>query len=277
MEPAEIAKAIAKGGNVKLVSDRANHVYRVWREDETAIVKVYASQSRERREKRALDALGGVHGIPRVLGRKSDAEHPWVVFADAGSWSLATLTGNLDAAGRAGEVLRGIHDADPGDLTNLSGGMDADTIAADFVTTFQRLGRYRRKLQIAPDVFQAAEATAPPQASEARAAHTRPGTESFIVSENGQVTLVGWGWATLAPPEWDLSYASWRVGIDMGEAGMAAFQEGYGRDMATDQYDAWIAYHSAQSLLHDAETQEGRLDHLREIVATLEAALAGSG
>ena len=90
------------------------------------------------------------------------------------------------------------------------------------------------------------------------------------------MTLVGWGWATLAPPEWDLSYALWRVGIDMGEAGMTAFQHGYGRDMAADQFDAWVAYHSAQSLLHDAETQEGRLDHLRETVATLEAALAGA-
>ena len=274
MEPAEIASAIAKGGNVQLVSDQANHVFRIWREDEPAIVKVYSSPARERRERRALDALAGVPGLPRVMGRKSEAERPWVVFADAGKWNLATLTGNIDAAGRAGRVLRGVHDADPGDLTNLSGGIDSNSIAVDFGSTFQRLSRYRRKLQIPPDVFEAAAATAPPEASEPKAAHTRPGLDSFIVSEDGEVTLVGWGWATLAPPEWDLSYALWRVQADMGDAGASAFEEGYGRELASDQLSAWVAYHSAQSLLHDAETQEGRLDHLRATVAVLEAALA---
>ncbi len=276
MGPAEIAKAIAKGGNVQLISDSTNHVFRVWRESETAIVKVYASPSRERREKRALDALSGVPGLPRVLGRKSDAESPWVVFADGGRWNLATLTGNLDAAGRAGDVLRRVHEADPGELSNLAGGMDSESISADFRATLQRLGRYRRKLSIPTQVFELADSVQPPSAGAPRAAHTRPGPESFIVSDDGQVTLVGWGWATLAPPEWDLTYALWRMQLDMSEQAMHAFEEGYGSHLSHSELDRWSAYHAAQSLLRDAETQDGRLDHLQNMVHSLEAALAGT-
>ena len=276
MQPAEIAKAIAKGGNVQAISDRTNFVFRVWREHETAIVKVYSSLGRERRERRALEALAGMQGVPRVLGRKSDADPPWVVFADAGSWTLATLTGNLAAARRAGEILRGIHEASPGDLSNLAAGMDSHSIGVDFIASFQRLGRYRRKLGISQDLLDVAMETEPPSAGEPRTAHTRPGPESFIVAENGEVTLVGWGWATLAPPEWDFTYALWRAHLVMGAAGADAFAEGYGRTLGADELRRWFAYHAGQALLTEAETQEGRLDYLRDLIVSLEESLANT-
>ena len=274
MDPTEIARAVAEGGNVQLLSDRSNHVFRVWREHETAIVKVYRSPSRERRERRSLEALEGVKGLPTILGRKSDEDHPWIVLSDAGNWNLATLTGNVSATKKAGEILRAVHEADPGDISNLAGGMDSEWIASDYETTFQRLQRYRRRLLIPPALIDNALKGEPPMASEPRAAHTRPGPESFIVNEAGEVTLVDWGWATLAPPEWDLSYALWRAAMEMGEQAVEALQEGYGRRVSDEDINHWIAYHAGQTLLMEAETQDGRLDHLRYLVDSLEIALA---
>ena len=273
MEPAEIARTVADGGNIQRLADGTNFVFRVWREHETAIVKVYSSASRERRERRALEALKGVPGLPQILGRKSDDDNPWIVLSDGGHWNLATLTGNLTAAKRAGEILRGVHDADPGDLTNLAGGMDSYWIASEYVSTFQRLGRYRRRLLIPPALLEKALEAETPTAGEPVASHTRPRPENFIVDESGEVTLIGWGWATLAPSEWDLSYAMWRTGIDMGDPAVDAFCEGYGRSLEDPDLNRWIAYHAGQTLLTEAETQDGRLDHLRFLVDSLEIAL----
>ncbi len=88
------------------------------------------------------------------------------------------------------------------------------------------------------------------------------------------MTLVDWEWATLAPPEWDFSLATWRLRIQAGPAAAAALAEGYGATLSEPDLDAWIAYHAGMMLLREAETRDGRLDNLGYVVDELRRVLS---
>jgi aminoglycoside phosphotransferase (APT) family kinase protein len=274
MQPIDIAKQLAAGGKVQEVTRGTNRVFRIWPGDGVFLIKVYASSTHERRERRALEALAGVEGVPQVLERGTEDDASWVKFVDPGTWSLANLPESPGAARRAGQVLHAVHRADPEPLSNLAGGMDAEWLASDFRSTFERLGRYRRRLQIPPELLKKGLEADPPPCGEPRASHTNPRPESFLVDEGGNVTLIHWEWATLAPPEWDFSLATWLLRLQAGPVAAAALAEGYGAALSESDLDAWIAYHAGMILLREAETRDGRLDNLNYIVDELRRVLS---
>ncbi len=255
-----------------------NSHYRIWRDGTTVLLKVYGTPARERRESHAITALRDLECIPVRLDGSSDEEPAWALFEDPGQWSLASLPGNSEAARKAGAVLRSVHESDPSALTNLTRGIDNEWIQVDFASTIRRLARYRRRVGIDSDLYDAMAAVTPPRASESRAAHTDPTPEHFVLDESGGVTLVDWEWATLAPPEWDLSKAAWLLRARSGSESAAALQDGYGEVLDPIEMSRWIIYHAAMLLIFEAEQRmsnagaDSYSDTVAEILRVLEVA-----
>lgn len=258
MDPLAVAEEHARGGRIQRLAGgerslHGNDVFRLWREDGPVILKLYGTDARARREMHALEALGSQQGLPVVLESGTGGDRVWVLFADAGRWSLATLPDNPGLARKAGELLRRVHTTVPAAMSNLSHGMDQEWIAVDFVSTFRRLERYRGKLQISSETLDAARATRPPKASEPKAAHADPKPSRFIVDDIGNVTLINWEWATLAPPEWDLTRLGWLLRLEAGETAANALLEGYGSPIDRVQRARWAVYHIGMMLVSEAE------------------------
>ena len=254
-----------------------NRVFRLLEEGGRAsVVKIYATPGRERRERHALEALEGVDGVPRLIDRGVTPDGTaWAQLTDGGAWNLQTLTKNLDVIRRAGEILRRVHDSKR-PITNLEGGMDGDYIATHYSSTIERLARYRRKLQLPQSVLEAAAEAPPPASSEPVTSHTHPTPDKVLVAENGDVMLVDWEWATLAPPEWDLSLATWSLeGIHDTDA-VDAFLAGYGTDAPRERLGSWIGYHAAMQLLDAAESRDTRLPDHDRVVADFAKAVGAS-
>lgn len=269
MEFEELVRTIAPDATFKDISSGSNKVFRLLQETgDTSILKVYTGTSRERRERHALDALAGVLGVPSILDRGTlDGRH-WIRMTDGGTWDLASLPRNLDIVRSAGRVLRGVHES-TGKLSNLANSIDDANIDAHYMSTLDRLERYRRRLTFAPEMLNAARAAGAPHASSPRPAHTRPTPEQFVVTEGGQVTLIDWEWATMAPPEWDVSLASWQLANLLGDQAAAAFVEGYGAAVSAARLRPWIAYHAAMIMLDAAEKRDGRLHDLAPMVRAM--------
>ncbi len=283
MGPIDIAQQLAHGGRVAELSQRqsrrvgSNRVFRLWVGADTRILKVYGSESAERRERTALDALAGLQGLPVVEERGVDDDLHWALFRDAGQWSLGTLPENTRLAQQAGRIIRNLHGIDPGTLSNLARGIDQEWVSADFLSTVRRLERYRGRLGISPQLLDAARGVRPPFASPPRLAHTDPRPDRFLVDSNGNVTLVNWEWATLAPPEWDLSRGLWLLTLRSGLAASHALARGYGATLEPSQLDRWTVYHCGMMLVFEVENRlAGRLDDLHYLVAELQRAVAGS-
>jgi thiamine kinase-like enzyme len=138
------------------------------------------------------------------------------------------------------------------------------------------LGRFRRRFELDQNVLDSALEMTPPHATDSVTAHTRPTPSKFVVNEEGAVTLVDWEWATLAPPEWDLTLAVWRFAATIGEDAAAAFRSGYGAELAESSYRPWVAYHAATMMLDAAEIREGRLGDLSYLVHDLTEAVLGT-
>ncbi len=274
MDAFEMVSSLVPGTTVRELSGHRNRIFRLLEESgRSTIVKVYATPARERRERHALEALANVPGIPTILERGSTAGMPWIRMNDGGGWNLATLPHNLEAAKKAGALLRGVHEA-LAPITNLEGGLDADYVRSHYASTIERLGRYRRRAGIPPEVLEAARHAPAPESSEPRPAHTRPEPRNFVVAEDGTVTLIDWEWATLAPPEWDLSLATWRFDRELGEDAASALWAGYGASFPQHRLRPWIAYHAAMMLLDAAEQRDGRLGDLAYLVDDLAAAVS---
>ena len=258
MRPIEVAQKLAAGGRVHELTgmergQSANRVFRIWVGDGTRVVKVYGTPARERREFHAIEILSSLAGMPQIIDRGLEDDLHWAIFEDAGRWNLETLPENPGLARKAGAILRSVHDANPERLTNLSRGMDQEWVAVDFISTLKRLDRYRRRLELPGDVLAEARDVRPPFASDPRAAHTNPAPDNFVVDDHGKVTLITWEWATVAPPEWDLSKATWLLAVSAGAQASTAFQEGYGRTLDRYQLDRWIVYHAAMTLVFRVE------------------------
>jgi thiamine kinase-like enzyme len=189
-------------------------------------------------------------------------------MTDGGVWDLASLPTNLDIVRTAGRVLRGVHESNA-QMSNLANMIDDEQIEAHHRSTLERLGRFRRRLNLPSELLEAAIAAGPPLASKAKPAHTKPTPEQFLVAENGQVTLIDWEWATIAPPEWDVSLAMWQLANLLGDTAAEAFIEGYGASVSAGRLRAWIAYHSAMLMLDAAEKRDGRLYDLAPLVRSL--------
>lgn len=255
-----------------------NHHYRIWRDGTSVLLKVYGTPARERRESHAIEALQDLGCIPVRIDGSGVEEPAWALFEDPGQWSLGSLPASSDAARKAGVVLRSVHESDPKTLTNLTRGIDAEWVKVDFASTMRRLARYRGRVGIDAELYEAMAATPPPDASEPRAAHTDPTPEHFILNESGAVTLVDWEWATLAPPEWDLTKAAWLLRIRAGTAAADALQEGYGQTLDSVEMSRWIVYHAAMLLIYEAEQRmsdagaDSHADTVNEILQVIEAA-----
>jgi len=275
MDAAQMVAGLAPTATIKELSAASNRVFRV-RSDSgaTTVVKVYSTAARERRERHAIEALAGVRGVPQILERGSNHGLPWIRMTDGGAWSLATLPKNTDTIARAGEVLRAVHDSGA-DITNLGSGIDDAYVRDHYRSTLDRLERYRRRLGLPAEVLQTAKASDRfPVASAPLPSHTRPHPRSFMVSELGEITLIEWEWATLAPPEWDLSLATWRFTRDLGADAAQAFWHGYGASFPQERLRPWIAYHSAMTMLEAAEQRDGRLGDLAYLVKDLSDSVA---
>lgn len=276
MDPKDLVQKNHPNDTVRELGAGANRVFRVSRSDgSSVIVKVYPVSSRERRERRALESLVGVPGIPSIINTGIDGEIAWITMTDAGQWNLATLPKNLTAVEAAGAVLRGVHTASA-EITNLATSIDEAYVSSHYHSTISRLGRFRRRFELEQRVLDAALEMTPPHASESVIAHTRPTPGKFAINANNQISLVDWEWATMAPPEWDLTLAVWRFAALLGEDAAAAFRSGYGADLAESSYRPWVAYHSATMMLDAAETREGRLGDLSYLVDDLTEAVLGT-
>ncbi len=283
MNAFEVAERLAAGGRIQDLSGQTRHtggnrLFRLWSDADSRILKVYGTAARDRRERHALEALEGIDGIPTVIDRGTDGELVWTIFADAGQWNLASLPENPGLARRAGEVLRSVHESAPNPMSNLARGIDQEWVAVDFASTFKRLERFRRRVGVSSDLLDAARGVQPPHASEPVASHTDATPENFLVNDNGNVTLVNWEWATLAPPEWDLSKVVWQIAIQAGPSAATAIQDGYGQTLDPDQLDRWIVYHVGMTMVFQAEQQvsTGSADDYADLVAELQRAVTGS-
>jgi aminoglycoside phosphotransferase (APT) family kinase protein len=270
MEFEELFRSISPTATVKDLTAGGNRVYRLREESgESSIVKIYKATSRERRERHALEALEGVVGVPRILSRGTTSDgDAWIQMTDGGTWDLGTLPRNLDIVRSAGRVLRGVHESNA-QITNLANTIDDESIASHYASTLDRLERFRRRIGFSQELLDAARTAGAPHASPARPAHTHPTPEQFLVTEAGQVTLIDWEWATMAPPEWDVSLASWQLANLQGDQASAAFVEGYGAAVSASRLRPWIAYHAAMMMLHAAENRDGRLHDLASLVRAM--------
>lgn len=269
MEALELVGSLAPTATIRSVGGGANQVFRVMEEaSSTSIVKVYSSPARERRERHALEALAGTRGIPAIVDRGLTEGVAWIRMTDGGAWDLRTLPNNLDAVRNAGAVLQRVH-ASRGSITNLEEGFDDAYVESHYRSTIERLGRYRRKLQIPATALEAASRADGPHSSPPGTAHTRPTLGKFLVDEQGEITLIDWEWATRAPPEWDVSLAIWQIGSVFGAGGAAAFRQGYGDVMSDERLRPWVVYHAAMLLLDGAESRDGRLGDLDQHVQVL--------
>lgn len=260
MDAKILAEKFARGTAVQQLTSStplqgANHVFRIWRERGTEIFKAYGSDSRLRRESHALDALSDVPGLPVVMDRGVDELINWAIFQDAGKWNLQTLPENPGMAEKTGEILSVLHHSEPSAFSNLARGIDQEWIAVDLRSTLRRLERYRGRVGVPAELVAAASAVPAPLAGKPVVSHTNPVAKKFVVDDAGSVTLISWEWATLAPPEWDLSRTVWSIGLQMGPSAATAVMRGYGRTMEPAHLDRWIVYHAAQSLVHLAEQQ----------------------
>lgn len=244
-------------------------VFRVWREHDTTLLKIYASAGSARREKRAFEVLEGVLNMPKISESGSVDDVHWVRFVDPGHWTAATLPHNFAAAEQAGAIIRSLQKLPSSELSNLSSGIVADKVASDFVSVFERLDRYRGRLDLPRSTIDAVLASRPPRASDPVPAHTTPRPEKFFIADDGKATLFDWVWATPAPPEWDASLAWWSFLRSGGEQSAAAFERGYGNPITHEATRGWIIYHLGTHLLQTAESRSGRLESLAPDVAEL--------
>lgn len=253
-----------------------NQVFRITENEvDNSIVKVYPMASREKRERHALEALSGIQGVPTVLNHGVDGEQAWLKMTDGGGWNLSSLPKNLEVVEAAGRTLRNVHSA-TAEITNLVVGIDSEYVKSHFKSTIERLGRYRRRFGMQQVVLDKAMDIEPPLATDPVPSHTRPTPSKFVVNEQSEVTLVDWEWATLGPPEWDLTLAVWQFAVNHGEDAAAAFRKGYAAELPESRYRSWVAYHSAMMMLDAAEVREGRLGDLHYLVADLTEAVMGT-
>jgi aminoglycoside phosphotransferase (APT) family kinase protein len=217
------------------------------------VLKIYGSDARQRREHHALNALSGWQHIPKVLDSGVTGDLHWIVFADAGKWNLETLPENPGLASAAGKALRELHQTDKALVSNLERGIDQEWVAIDFQSTLRRLDRYRSRVGVSSDFIDAARGVNPPFATEPVLAHTDAVPRNFIIDDSGSITLINWEWATLAPPEWDLTRAAWSLGMHAGPTASASLFEGYGKVIDGVVLDRWIVYHAAQTLVSHTE------------------------
>lgn len=283
MKALALAEQLAAGGQVQDLSGPSrtadeNRVFRISSGGDNRILKVYGAPSRARRERHALEALSTIDGVPAILEQGSDGDLAWAFFDDPGRWNLASLPENPGLARQAGLILRAVHESAPNPVSNLARGIDQEWVAVDFISTFRRLERFRRRIGVSLELLQAARQVRPPSASEPCASHTDPRPESFMVDDAGNVTLINWEWATLAPPEWDLSKAVWRTGVQAGPIAASNLQEGYGKTLEVAQLDRWIVYHAGMTLVYQAEQQasHGTSESYADLVAELQRAVTAS-
>jgi aminoglycoside phosphotransferase (APT) family kinase protein len=269
MDVADLIRTLAPAATFKEISAGGNRVFRLLEETgATTVLKVYQAPSRERRERHALESLAGTPGVPAMLDRGITDGAAWIRMTDGGTWNLASLPKNIDIIRRAGRLLRGVHDSGA-KITNLGHVIGEGNIEAHYRSTLERLERFRRRLQIDPGLLGAAARAEPPSSGPSKVSHTKPTPEQFLVNEAGQVTLIDWEWATLAPPEWDVSLAIWQLETRLGQEAGQAFSEGYGITVPELRLSPWVAYHAAMMMLNAAENREGRLHDLAPMVNTL--------
>jgi len=276
MDAKELVTTLHPNATVRELGAGANKVFRVLEGDEgSSIVKVYPVASRERRERHALEALASTASVPRILGNGTSGDMAWMRMTDGGRWNLANLPKNLEVVELAGQALRGIHSSS-GKITNLAAGIDAEYVLIHYRSTIERLGRYRRRFGMEQVVLDKALELEPPLATAPASAHTRPVLTKFVVNDDSEVTIVDWEWATLAPPEWDLTLAVWQFAGRIGEDAAAAFRSGYGAELPESRYRPWVAYHAAMMMLEAAEVREGRLGDLQYLVDDFTEAVVGT-
>jgi aminoglycoside phosphotransferase (APT) family kinase protein len=271
-----LVEGLYPSARIRELAAGQNLVFRITENEvDTSIVKVYPMASREKRERHALEALSGIEGVPTVLNHGVDGEQAWLKMTDGGGWNLSSLPKNLEVVEAAGRTLRNVHDA-KAEITNLVVGIDSEYVKSHFKSTIERLGRFRRRFGMQQVVLEKAMDIEPPLATEPVPSHTRPTPSKFVVNEQGEVTLVDWEWATLGPPEWDLTLAVWQFAVNHGEDAAAAFRKGYAAELPESRYRSWVAYHSAMMMLDAAEVREGRLGDLHYLVTDLTEAVMGT-
>jgi aminoglycoside phosphotransferase (APT) family kinase protein len=271
-----LVEGLYPSARIRELAAGQNLVFRITENEvDTSIVKVYPMASREKRERHALEALSGIEGVPTVLNHGVEGEQAWLKMTDGGGWNLSSLPKNLEVVEAAGRTLRSVHDA-KAEITNLVVGIDSEYVKSHFKSTIERLGRFRRRFGMPQIVLEKALDIEPPLATEPVPSHTRPTPSKFVVNEQGEVTLVDWEWATLGPPEWDLTLAVWQFAVNHGEDAAAAFRQGYGAELPESRYRSWVAYHAAMMMLDAAEVREGRLGDLHYLVADLTEAVMGT-
>ena len=147
MDALQLVESLHPTSRIRELAAGANKVFRVTAADNTStsIVKVYPVASRERRERRALEALTTVEGVPRILDSGVEGEMAWIQMNDAGGWNLSSLPRNDDTLEAAGHTLRNVHSA-AATITNLALGIDSEYVQSHFRSTVERLERFLGEL-----------------------------------------------------------------------------------------------------------------------------------
>ena len=275
MTPRGLAERLYPTARIREIAAGANHVFRIANEDgSTAVVKVYPVASREKRERRALEALAGIDGLPRITNHGVEGEMAWLTMTDGGAWNLNNLPKNLEVVEAAGQTLRKVHSA-TAEITNLVVGIDTEYVRSHYRSTIQRLGRFRRRFNMRQEVLDRALQIEPPLATDPVPAHTRPTPSKFVVNEAGGVMLVDWEWATLGPPEWDLPSPCGSSPCNAAKTQPPLSDVATGRSCPRADIGHGWPYHAAMMMLEAAEQRDGRLGDLSYLLDDLTEAVMG--
>jgi hypothetical protein len=251
----EVVRQMADGFRFWDIGDGRRRVYRIWAGDDVRLVKFYADEQARDRELVALTALVGLEGMPEVLASGALDGLTYLLFADPGEWTLATLPDHRDWGEEAGRLLAAVHATDRRALGPLRA-IDVDWVKADFDTALDHLARFQARLRLPAPLAERAAMLGPRFGSEPVFSHTDPTSGIFRVEDGGSMTLLHWDWARPAPVQWDVALAWHSLQVHTGPQAAAGFLDGYGADLDAAELRRWAVYHQVR-LVVDAASEQG--------------------
>ncbi len=254
MDAIEVARELTGDGRpVPLAADERRY-FRVWDSQSSRVIKIDRSHRSHDRELSVIDALDGVLGIPFVLDAGQVDDWYWISFADPGPWNLTSLR-NSEVGARIARTLRQVQEL-PLDgfpqpvLTNA-------LIQSEYTSALRQLRPLRGRLHIEKSLIDGLFGIPAPGGSSPRPAHLGAKTRQTFIDEGGNVTLMGWEDAGIAPPEWDLTQVL--MGLDETSRTGSTFSKDTRLNQGPIDLHRWIIFHSVRELLKLANSYETAL------------------
>ena len=251
----EAVRRMSDGHRFWELADGRRRMFRLYFGEETRLVKFYPLPADQGRELRTLAGLAACAGMPEVVGDGTVDDLAYLVFADPGEWTLATLPDHRDWGEQAGRLLAAVHATDPAGLGGLHA-IDIEWVKADFQMALDHLARFRARLHLPTPLVERTAEFGPRFGSIPVFSHTEPVAGVFRLEDGGRMTLFHWDWARPAPLQWDVALAWHSLAVRMGPQAAAGFLDGYGADLDAAELHRWAVYHWVRKVV-DAASDAG--------------------